>query len=223
MTQRRTQEPSKIVMLAPVALVLIIYSFFVHIPQQAELQSRQSRYEKLLSEQHDNEHALQDVQFSKSRIGKQLRETDLQLKDLRSEERELLATREQLRNQALQPSWPAATMQRVTSLMEGHNLEVLENQTEADARGQAKKVIQPLLTLLGTPEQNQSSKPDNFDGREIYMIKVRGEFQNLQAALNSLSKQLDHVLPLSLQMEVLELESQEIRQPERVWTLKILV
>ena len=52
---------------------------------------------------------------------------------------------------------------------------------------------------------------------------VRGRFHDLQAALESLGDQLDHVLPLSLQMEPLELNSSEARQSARIWTLTILV
>ena len=222
MSPRKTEEPSKIVMLAPVALVLIVYSFLVHMPQQTKLQAVQDRYDKLVAGQHDVEHELQDAQMAIARTKRELRKIEPELADLRLHESELLTSRNRLRMQATAPSWPAATMQRVTSLMERHRLDVLESQPETAANGQAEKVIQPLVDLLVDTRPNTQNKIE-LDGREIYRLKVRGRFQDLQSALNSLSRQLKQVLPLSLQMEVLELESKEIRQPERVWTLTILV
>ena len=219
---KKTEEPSKIVMLAPVALVLIVYSFLFHSPQQSRLRSAQSRYDELLAGQHDIEHGLQDTQTALARTKRDLRKVEPRLTDLQLQESELLASRSRLRTQAIRPSWPAATMQRVTSLMEQHQLDVLESQPEASSTDRAEKVIKPFLNLLVDSQEKTQSKVD-LEGREIYRLKVRGRFQDLQSALKSLSLQLEQVLPLSLQMEVLELESDEIRQSARVWTLTILV
>ena len=212
-------------MLAPAALVLIVFSFLIYTPQQSELQSLQSRYYKLLAAQHETEHGLLDTQTALVKVKKELRDIKPNLDELRIQEGELLASRIHLRRRVVRPSWPAATMQRLNSLMEQHQLDVLESQSEAASPERARKIIQPFLNLLVDSPQEKSNiaKSADMEGREIYRLKVRGRFKDLQSALNSLSVRLEDVLPLSLQMEVLELESEEIRQPKRVWTLTILV
>ena len=224
MSKRSTEQPSKIVMLAPVALVLIVYGFLILMPQQSELQTKQERLDKLVEGQHDLEHELQDTRMRSVSLNKELRETDLQLKELKQQESELLAQRDRMRRQTVQPSRPAETMQRVTQLMEQHRLQVMESQPENDSGDRAAKVLGPLLNLLSdTSTQTNQSNASIMDGREVYRLTVRGRFQDLQSALSALTEQLDYVLPLSLQMESLDLESEETQLPERVWTLTIVV
>ena len=224
MSRNRQEEPSKIVMLAPVAIVLVVYSFLFHSPQQSELQGAQQRYDSLSSADHDTEHELEDTRIASTRVRKERREVDSRIDELTKEKERLLAERNRMRRQLEQPSRPAATMQRVTSLMARHRLQVLESQPESGATLRASKVLGPVVDLLvDDPATTGAARSGEIDGREIYQLKVRGRFQDLHAALGALAVQLDHVLPLSLQMEPLELESQEARQSQRVWTLTILV
>ncbi|MEL6109026.1 MAG: hypothetical protein AAFU85_23715, partial [Planctomycetota bacterium] len=72
-------------------------------------------------------------------------------------------------------------------------------------------------------DASTSAASQDLAGREVYRLKVRGRFLDLQSALRSLSTELEQVLPLSLQMESLELQSSEARQSMRIWTLTIVV
>ena len=121
------------------------------------------------------------------------------------------------------PIRPAATMQRLTSLMESHRMLVLESQPEAGSSHQVNEVVRPVIDLLADRKASSKLVSSASDGREIYEVKIRGRFQDLQSALKSLSVDLEHVVPLSLQMESLELSSSQAHQSQRIWTLKILV
>ena len=90
-------------------------------------------------------------------------------------------------------------------------------------------LLKSIRDLLKDDESQAAStyKPHHNShahfAREVYKLKVRGRFQDLRAALETLKNQFQHVLPLSLQMESMELDSTEARQSDRIWTLTIMV
>lgn len=222
MSQQPPQAPSKIVLLAPVAIILAVYSFAFYAPQQSSIQAAQARFDTLSSGNHEAEHEIIQTRVKSAKTRKDLREVKDSLESFNIERDELLASRDRMRQQLESPSRPAATMQRVTSLMEGHRLEVLESQPDSDGGKQVAKVVKPVRDLL-VDDASKSTPSRDLAGREVYRIKVRGRFQDLQSALRSLSIELEQVLPLSLQMESLELQSSEATQSLRIWTLTIVV
>ena len=180
---------------------------------------------------------------------KEIRQLADQTHDLQHARDELLAQRNQMRHELESHALPAATMQRVTRLMETHQLRVIESQQDSGAASQAEKVLKSVQDLLkddpstkskfahdhthghthhSPTSHHQAHHAHSHDGhthfeREVYKLKVRGRFQDLQAALEALAAELEHVMPLSLQMEPMELDSSEARQSQRVWTLTIMV
>ena len=223
MSQKQQQAPSKITMLAPMALVLAIYSFAFYSPQQSKLRAAQARFEKLLEGQHDTEHQVSATWQESSRLRGELREIKAEVEQLAASNDRLQSDRRQLRQQLELPIRPAATMQRLTSLMESHRMLVLESQPEAGSSHQVSEVVRPVIDLLADRKASYKLVSSASDGREIYEVKIRGRFQDLKSALKSLSVDLEHVVPLSLQMESLELSSSQAHQSQRIWTLKILV
>jgi len=224
MSQPKAEPPSKIVMLAPFAAVLIVYGYLFHSPRQSELQAAKRRFNTLASAQQQTERELRDTLIAAAQVKRELRDVESQLQTLRSEEAAVTASRDQLRKQLNRPSRPAGTMQRVTHLMEANRLRVLASQPESGPANRATEVLKPVLDLLGeTKPRGNRADLERIGGREVYRLTLRGRFQDLRSALASLAVQLEHVLPLSLQLEPLELESAETRQAERIWTLTILV
>ena len=241
MTQKQPEQPSKIVMLAPVALVLVVYSFMFFSPQQSKLSSAQVRFDSLSATQHETEHQITDTRFESGRIKKKLRDLTNQLAEQQQTQSSLSAQRHRMLHQLESHSLPAATMQRVTRLMQTHQLRVIESQQDAGAASEVEKALKSVRDLLedapvssksksrsktaqhhSGPHHHQTHHHTHF-AREVYKLKVRGRFQDLQAALETLAKELEHVLPLSLQMEPMELDSNEARQSQRIWTLTIMV
>ena len=220
---QKHEEPSKILMLAPIAIVLMVYSFMFFTPQQSAIRSAQERFESLSASHHEIEHGITDTRIQSAKLRSELRDIEAQFETSQRERSELVALRQQMRAQLESPSRPAATMERVTRLMEGHRLQVLESQPDAGQFKQAEKAVQPIRDLLADREASGARKNASQSEREVYELKVRGRFQDLQSALRSLSTELKQVLPLSLQMESLELQSTEARQSDRIWTLTILV
>ena len=227
MTQKQTEQPSKIIMLAPIALVLAVYSFAFYAPQQSELRGAQSQYESLAESHHETEHQITDIRLKSGRVKKEMRDLNSQIEELEKQRTELVSRRFQMRHQLESHSLPAATMQRVTRLMETHQLRVLESQPDSSAASQVDQTLKLVRNLLKDESPAKSNSLSHHSHthftREVYKLTVRGRFHDLQAALESLGDQLDHVLPLSLQMEPLELNSSEARQSARIWTLTILV
>lgn len=242
MTQKQPEPPSKILMLAPMAIVLIVYCFGFFSPQQSKLRSTQARYDTLSETHHQTEHDITDIQYESGKFKKQMRDLDSQIHDLQHGHDDLLAKRSQLLHELESHSLPAATMQGVTRLMEEHQLHVIGSQPDSGAARQMETTLKSVRDLLKDDESRSNSHLASHHGshhahhthhraspqhthfaREVYKLKVRGRFQDLQAALESLADQLEHVLPLSLQMEPIELDSTEARQSQRVWTLTILV
>lgn len=229
MTQKQPEQPSKITMLAPMALVLAVYSFMFFSPQHSKLSSAQSRFEDLSATHHDTEHEITDIQRQTGGIKKDLRETDSQISDLRQQRTDISTKRFRMLHQLESHSLPAAKMQIVTRLMETHRLSVIESQKDSGAANEAEKVLKSVRDLLqddtsSTKSANYHSKTQHTHfAREVYKLKVRGRFQDLQAALESLAEQTQQMLPLSLQMESMELDSNEARQSKRIWTLTIMV
>ncbi|MEO1528862.1 MAG: hypothetical protein AAFX06_25865 [Planctomycetota bacterium] len=217
------EAPSKILLLAPVALVLAVYSFAFYGPQQSSIQAAQSRFDTLSAGNHEAEHGIVDTQRKSAKSLKEMRELKDKLESFQAQRDELITTRNRMRQQLESPSLPAATMQRVTSLMEGHRMEVLESQPDSGGGNRIAKVVKPVRDLLMDDAGKKSPSSTDLGDREVYQIKVRGRFQDLQSALRTLSTELEQVLPLSLQMESLELQSSEARQSQRIWTLTILV
>ncbi|MCD0462440.1 hypothetical protein [Roseiconus lacunae] len=221
---KKQQSPSKINMLAPIALVLIGYGYMFHRPQQTRLQSVQRRLEALSASQQEVERGLMDTMIASSKAMKQSREIDAELVALQAVESDLLRRRDNMRLQLTQASLPAATMQGVTHLLELHQLQVLESGPDTGASEWAEKTLRPVIDLLTEGTNDNGARRDSLtDGREVYKVRLRGRFQNLRDALESLARQQENVLPLSLQMEPMELESKTVRQNDRVWTLVILV
>ena len=131
MSPKQQEQPSKIIMLAPIAIVLAVYSFAFYSPQQSKVRSAQARFDSLSATQHDTEHEIADVQGESSRLRKELRDVQSELDESQDEHDRLLAQRNEMRQQLDLPSRPAATMQRVTSLIENHRLQVIESQPES--------------------------------------------------------------------------------------------
>ena len=234
MSQKQPQSPSLIVMLAPVAIVLVVYSFAFYSPQQAKLRSAQTRFNALSETHHQTEHEITDLRIELGQLKKQMREVDAQLDEHQQVQGELSARRDQMRHELESHSLPAATMQSVTRLMEAHQLRVIESQQDPGAASQAERILKSVRDLLKEDpipgKSDHSAHHHTTTGsqhkhftREVYKLKVRGRFQDLQAALETLATQLEHVLPLSLQMEPMELNSSEARQSQRNWTLTIMV
>ena len=246
MTQNQSQQPSKIVMLAPVAIVLAAYSFMFFSPQQSKLQGAQRRFDSLSATHHETEHEITSIRIESNRVKKEIRQLGDQIHDFQHARDELLGQQDQMRHQLDSHSLPAATMQRVTGLMEKHRLRVLESQQDSSAARQAERTLKSVRDLLKDDKSpaNHTTHHNSHHGhthhpkhehhtsafphhshftREVYKLKVRGRFQDLKAALQSLAEELEHVLPLSIQMEPMELDSNEARQSERIWTLAILV
>ncbi|MEM9643483.1 MAG: hypothetical protein AAF989_00705 [Planctomycetota bacterium] len=237
MSRNPSESPSVIVMLAPVAIVLSVYSFAFLSPQQAKVRSTQAQYDTLSKTHHESVHEIERIRFQLGQLNKETRDVDALVEEQQQIHSELATRRSQLRHQLESHSLPAATMQRVTRLMESHRLRVMESQQDSSAAGQAEEALKSIRDLLKddrSPVQSrfnsrQHSHPAKAGpnhthfSREIYKLKIRGRFQDLQAALETLSEQLEHVLPLSLQMESIELNSNEARQSLRNWTLTIMV
>ena len=226
---QQPEQPSKIVMLAPIALVLMVYSFMFFSPQRAKLLSAQERFADLSETNHQTEHEITDVQQETRRVKKELRELASQIDEVQQEHAELTANRHQMLHQLESHARPAATMERVTGLMEKHKLRVVESQQDSSAANQAEMLLKSIRDLLKDDESQAAStyKPHHNShahfAREVYKLKVRGRFQDLRAALETLKNQFQDVLPLSLQMESMELDSTEARQSDRIWTLTIMV
>jgi hypothetical protein len=224
MSQTKTEPPSKIVMLAPAAAVLIIYGYLFHSPQQTDLQSARRRFDALASAEQQTLRELRDTMVAASEVKQELRDIESQLDALRSEEAALMAGRDRLWKQLTRPSRPAGTMQRVTHLMEAHRLHVPESQPGSGSADRAAEVLKPVFDLVAESQSaGNRAGTERIDGREVYQLTLRGRFNDLRSALASLAAELDHVLPLSLQLEPLNLESAEARQAERIWKLTILV
>lgn len=229
MTQTQPEQPSKITMLAPMALVLAVYSFMFFSPQQSKLSSAQARFEDLSETHHDTEHEITNTQRETAGIRRDLRELDSKIGDLREQRTEIATKRFRMLHQLESHSLPAAKMQIVTRLMKTHRLSVIESQKDSGAASQAEKVLKSVRDLL--QDDTSSTKSASYHSkaththfaREVYKLKVRGRFQDLQAALESLAEQGQQMLPLSLQMESMELDSTEARQSQRIWTLTIMV
>ena len=223
MSQAQKQAPSKITMLAPMALVLVVYSFVFYSPQQSKLRAAQTRFEKLLEGQRDTEHQASSTWQQSSRLRGELRDLKAEVEKLAASNDRLKNDRRQLQQQLELPIRPAATMQRLTSLLESHRMLVLESQPAAGSANRVNEIVRPVIDLLADRKAGAARVSSAADGREIYEVKLRGRFQDLQSALKTLSVDLEHVVPLSLQMESLELSSSEAHQSQRVWTLKIIV
>lgn len=211
-------------MLAPIALVLIGYSYLFLMPQQDQLKEMQRRFDALSESQHATEHGLMDTMTSMSKAKKDLRDVDAELNELQAVEADLVRLRQSMVSELTQASLPAATMQRVTTLFERHQLRVLESGPESGSSERAERVLQPVVKLLVEKTTRPNVSRDKLaDGREVYQVRLQGRFQDLSDALEELALRQDQVLPLSLQMEPMELDSVSVRQKARIWTLVLLV
>ncbi|MEL6897547.1 MAG: hypothetical protein AAFP90_15690 [Planctomycetota bacterium] len=218
------QGPSKINMLAPVAVVLICYGYFFHIPQQQLLQSAQRRLAALTDGAHETQHEFIDTRGAAARVRQHLRNVDAEIQQLEQNEKELIQKRDEMRSRLTQTSLPAATMQSVTGLLELHQLQVIESGPEIGSTQRADKVLRPVISVLTETAGGERIPAGKLaEGREVYKVRLQGKFVDLHSALQELSQRHQNVLPLSLQMELLDLDSDAKRRGSRVWTLTILV
>jgi len=223
-TSKKTQAPSKINMIAPVALVLIGYTYMLHSPQQAKLRKESSRLENLVKSQQDTEDGLMDTLQAQAKLKTEMRELEKTLASEETSLTNLLAHRSAMRQVLLRPSRPAATMQEVTRLFGQHRLRVIESTPEKGSQRQAEAALEPLLKLLADKNaSNPNQRLADSVSREVYRMKLRGRFEDLRLALEKLGLEQDQVIPLSVEMEPLELEAAAVKSSLRTWILQIMV
>ncbi|MEL6109329.1 MAG: hypothetical protein AAFU85_25260, partial [Planctomycetota bacterium] len=148
MSQQKQEAPSKILLMAPVAIILAVYCFAFYSPQQSSIRAAQARFDTLASNHPKAEQEIIETRMKSAKTRNDLREGKDKLDSYNLEHDELLASRDRMRQQLESPSRPAATMQRVTSLMERHRLEVIESQPDSEGGNRVAKVVKPVRDLL---------------------------------------------------------------------------
>ncbi len=230
--------PSKINMIAPVALVLIAYTYLFHSPQQAILQKEKSRLANLVTSASEAEGGLMATLQAQATLKPELRKLRQSLETEQRVQRQVIADHAALRQSLLRPSRPVATMGRVTELLRRHRLTVVESASQRDSVAQVKAAVEPLLKLLVTEDSpavtsaavtsavtRAADKAASRDliSREIYEIRLNGRFDDLRLALQAMVTEFENVIALSVEMEPLRIESSAGKTNQRVWVLQLMV
>ncbi|MDG2221948.1 MAG: hypothetical protein P8L85_11230, partial [Rubripirellula sp.] len=100
--------PSKINMIAPVALVLIAYTYLFHSPQQAILQKEKSRLANLVTSASEAEGGLMATLQAQATLKPELRKLRQSLETEQRVQRQVIADHAALRQSLLRPSRPVA-------------------------------------------------------------------------------------------------------------------
>ena len=194
-----------------------------HVPQQDDLQRAQRQFNTLYESEHDTHHSLTNTLVAVGQINKQLRETNAKIESAQADESDLIRRRDVLRSAITQTSLPAATMQEVSGLLERHQLQVIESVLETGSGERAEKALKSVLDLLADKTDSTLAYKKVANGREVYRVRVSGRFQDVHTALSNLASQQANGVPLSLELDPLDIDSSAVGQTMRVWILSILV
>lgn len=221
---KKQQGPSKIHMLAPAAFVVIGYGYFFHISLQQEMGKVDQRLTKLYESQSDTEQELADTAAATKSAQKTTRDVEEDLSAARSVEKSLVRRSNNVRADLTRASRPAATMQTVIGLLERHRLEVLNSGPTGSSARLAQDAVKPLIDLLSDAAgKTAASRAGAAEGREVYEVRMRGRFGDFRDALDDLAGGSTDVLPLSFEMESMELDAATAEDGRRTWRLILLV
>lgn len=224
MTRTQKQGPSKIIMLAPVALVLIVYGYLFNSPQQNQLHRAKTKLGTLTDSQHDTEHGLADVFGACAKLRKAERELKAKLDQERQKQSASIQHLTAMRRELLSPSLPVATVQNVSRLFGEHRLQILESQPEKASSDKARHSMKTLVALLVEDKSGHAASNLSKDiHREVYRLKLYGRFEDIRSALEALTEAHQNVVPLSLEMAPLKLEAADGQPQSPIWYLTIMV
>ncbi|MBM83508.1 MAG: hypothetical protein CMJ78_23360 [Planctomycetaceae bacterium] len=224
MTSTQKQAPSKIIMLAPVALVLIVYGYAFNSPQQDALRRARTRLDTLSKSQHDTEHELAEIFEARANSRKAQRELNAELDQEQQRQDVSIQHVTAMREELLSPSLPVAAIQNVTRLLGDHRLRILASLPDNASFEKARGNVKTLVSLLVDDKSGQTAKNLSKDiHRVVYRLKLSGRFEDVRQALEALAEDHQNIVTLSLEMERLELEAASGRSQNRIWYLTIMV
>ena len=218
------QAPSKIIMLAPIALVLIVYGYAFNSPQQNQLRRAKTKLKTLSEGQLDTEREISQVFVAQAESRKTERELTAELERERNRNDVSLQRLAAMRQELMSPSRPVAAVQNVTRLLGQHRLQILASRPDSASAEKARRTVTSLVSLLAVDKSGQNAASLGKDIRRVvYRIKLSGRFENVRQALEALAEDHQSVITLSLEMERLELEAAKEAPQDRIWYLTIMV
>lgn len=201
MTSPSSSRESRLVLLAPSALVLIVFAFVFNADQQQLLTRRNDEFER----------AQKAVPSTSELVA-----ASRKLGDLRREQKQLTDSetrlQDKLQQQAARFSGADERNQRIRQLIEhlrSHNLEI-SGGSPAKKQGSLPEPLHAVTSRL-------RQKP-GFQEPEVYEVHIIGSYPNVLGALQELKGAQDGLLPLRIVME-----KSETGQLLKQWTLYVLV
>jgi len=218
------KSPSKIIMLAPIAVVLIAYVYMFHSPRQNLIRRAKVRVGSLAKKKHNHaNHKHGDEPATPASLRKTERKLKAELSQQRGRQQAAIEQLTEMRHELLSQSRPVATVQRVIRLLERHRLQILNSVPEKAALQKSRQSMTALVALLAEDKNGQPLAKTKDIHREVYRLKVAGKFEDVRQALEALAGEHKNVVTLSLEMARLKLKEATEGTQTPIWYLTISV